>query len=319
MTDPTEQRILVTGANSGLGFEAAAQLADAGYGSIVLACRSGSKADEARQALIERTGKDPFETLVVELSSVTSSSAAVGELIDRGLPFDALLLNAGMVPNSIATTDEGLEVCFASSLVGHHLLTTELIKAGLLQDEGRVVIVGSEAANGDLPKALGMSLPPSVTSDGDQGSREALIDEVAHGRAGLDGTRQYAVTKVVSAWWAAGMQERYEGKFNFFNVSPGSNMGTNAARHSTGAFKLMVGLMRRVGHLFGMNQSVDVGAQRYVDVLRDSGSFIPGNTYTSPEGKLTGALTRRTERHTVRATGHRAAVAELDRLAVVEA
>ena len=41
---------LVTGANSGLGFEAAAQLAEAGYGRVILACRTLEKAETARQA-----------------------------------------------------------------------------------------------------------------------------------------------------------------------------------------------------------------------------------------------------------------------------
>ena len=54
---------LVTGANTGLGFEAAAQLAEAGYGRVILACRTLDKASDARTRLVERTGKDVFDVL----------------------------------------------------------------------------------------------------------------------------------------------------------------------------------------------------------------------------------------------------------------
>ena len=56
MSDYDESSALVTGANSGLGFEAAAQLAELGYGSVTLACRTQDKADAAATALRARTG-----------------------------------------------------------------------------------------------------------------------------------------------------------------------------------------------------------------------------------------------------------------------
>lgn len=74
---------LVTGANSGLGFEAAAQLAEAGYGRVILACRTLEKAEAARQALATRVGSDPFDILEVDLSSIESARAASDELVKR--------------------------------------------------------------------------------------------------------------------------------------------------------------------------------------------------------------------------------------------
>ena len=67
MTEEGNQQrtALVTGANSGLGFEAARQLAELGYESIVLACRTEAKGDQARKELVELTGVDPFSTLTV--------------------------------------------------------------------------------------------------------------------------------------------------------------------------------------------------------------------------------------------------------------
>ena len=56
---------LVTGANSGVGFEAAAQLAEDGWGKVILACRSIEKAEAAKAQLVERTAAGPGLVLVV--------------------------------------------------------------------------------------------------------------------------------------------------------------------------------------------------------------------------------------------------------------
>ena len=89
-----DKTALVTGANSGVGFEAAAQLAEDGWGRVILACRSIEKAETAKARLVERTGKDPFDVLVVDTSEVASAHAACDELRDRGERIDFLLLLA---------------------------------------------------------------------------------------------------------------------------------------------------------------------------------------------------------------------------------
>ena len=95
--DHSSHTALVTGANAGLGFEASAQLAEAGYGRVILACRTLEKAEAAKRALAARVGSDPFETLAVDVSSIESAKAASDELVRRGHSIDALLLNAGSV------------------------------------------------------------------------------------------------------------------------------------------------------------------------------------------------------------------------------
>ncbi len=61
MSDYSDKTVLVTGANSGLGFEAARQLAEAGWGKVILACRSESKAEAARVRLVELTDKEALQ------------------------------------------------------------------------------------------------------------------------------------------------------------------------------------------------------------------------------------------------------------------
>lgn len=72
MSTHTDQAALVTGANSGLGFEAAAQLAELGYGSVTLACRTQEKADAAAEQLRKRTGRDVFDTVAVDVAVIES-------------------------------------------------------------------------------------------------------------------------------------------------------------------------------------------------------------------------------------------------------
>ena len=315
-TDHSQRRALVTGANSGLALEAARQLAQLGYGSVVLACRTQIKADTARDQLRQDTGRDPFSTLVVDVADVSSSREAAAALVERGDPFDAVLLNAGMVPNDLERTDEsidkgidegideGIEMCFASSLVGHHVLTEALLEADLVNAGASVALVGSGAANNDLPRAMGMSVHDFVLGeDSAFGSspREAM-ESFALAASGpkFNGSRQYSSTKAFSAWWSGAMARRHGPSAAFYTVSPGSNMGTNAGRHAKGACKVMIAVMRRFGGVLGIDQPVEEGAKGYIDGLEgEGGPYESGRTYTSPPKKMTGPLTLRSEPHLI--------------------
>ena len=309
---------LVTGATSGLGFEAAAQLAELGFGSVTLTARTQEKADTAARQLRERTGRDVFDTVVVDVGVVESSRKAAAEIVNRARPFDVVLLNAGMVPSRLDLTVDGIEVCFASSLVGHHVITTELLDAGLL-DDASVVLVGSEAANDDLPKMMGMSVYDFARGEPSQfGATPAkAMRNFATASAGpeYDGQRQYSTTKVFSSWWSAAMARRHRDSTRFYTVSPGAHMGTAADRNVTGAFKVMITVMSKVGRYIGMDQPVPVGAKRYLDVaLGDGGPYQSGRTYTSKPKKMTGPLVERTEPHLTDEERQDTALAVLDDL-----
>lgn len=324
MTSPHQNHsALVTGANSGLGFEAARQLADLGYGSVVLACRTQDKADEARIALIDATGVDPFSTLVVDVAEITSSNEAAADLVDRGEAFDSVLLNAGMVPSSLAHTSDGIEMAFAASLIGHHIIAEALIAADLVTDGGVVLLVGSEAANDDMPKAMGMGVYDFVKGEPSSfgSTPPEAMKRFARADADVkyDGNRQYASTKAFSAWWAGAMARRHPGPITFVTVSPGANMGTNAARHVTGPFKLMIGFMRRFGRFLGMDQPVEKGAGRYIDVLvGNGGRYTNGATYTSRPKRMTGPLTLSAPPHLVDTERQDVALQVLDELSGVK-
>lgn len=294
---------LVTGANSGLGFEAAAQLAEAGYSRVILACRTIEKAEAAKQTLTERVGSDPFETLEVDVSSIASAQAASDELVRLGHPIDSLLLNAGMVSGDDMNKNvDGLEVAFASSLIGHHVMTIRLLEAGILPEGARIVIAGSEAARNDLPAMMGMQLYDFAT-DAPEEFGDNLHDAMAAFAKGaqpekFSGTRYYATTKLFTSWWSAAMARRFGDRISVFTVSPGSSLTTNAARHTTGIKKLLfTKVMPVIGPGLGMDQPISLGAKRYLDVLEGNGAYVNGRTYTSKEKKLVGPMQEQTYAH----------------------
>ncbi len=293
----TEKTACVTGANSGLGFEAAAQLAEAGYGRVILACRTLQKAGIAKQALVARVGSDPFEVLEVDVSSVASARVASDQLIKQGNPIDALLLNAGMVSGeTMNRSADGFEISFASSIIGHHVMTVRLLEAGLLSDGARIVIAGSEAARNDLPAMMGMAVydfADETPAEFGDNLHDAMISFAKVSKPELfNGSRYYATTKVFTSWWVAALARKYGKRVSVFAVSPGSNMATNAARHTTGFQKILyTKIMPALGPSLGMSQPIPVGAKRYIDVLGGNESeFVSGKSYMSKPKKLVGPM-----------------------------
>jgi NAD(P)-dependent dehydrogenase (short-subunit alcohol dehydrogenase family) len=133
-------RCLVTGANSGIGFETALALADLGA-EVVLLCRSRERGEAAAERIRQRTGNPRVRPEEVDLGELSSVRAAAARL--AGAPVDVLVHNAGLLPDERGETSGGLELTFATHVIGPHLLTTllrgELEKA----EQGRVVWVSS--------------------------------------------------------------------------------------------------------------------------------------------------------------------------------
>ncbi len=312
---------LVTGANSGLGFEAAAQLAQAGYGRVILACRTLEKAEAAQRALAARVGSDPFETLAVDVSSIESARAASDELVRRGNPIDSLLLNAGIVSGgTLKKSVDGLELGFASSIIGHHVLTLRLLEAGMLTKGTRVVISGSEAARNDLPAMMDMKLYDFATEAPQEFGDDLHEAMVSFARGAkpekFNGFRYYAMTKLFTSWWAAAMARRFGERISVFAVSPGSSVTTNASRNTTGLKRFMfTKVMPVIGPAIGMHQPVSLGAKRYLDVLHgNGGDYVNGKTYTSKEKKLVGPMQEQTYAHLLDVERQEAAWNVLDEL-----
>ena len=121
----TEQRnVVITGANTGIGLEAAVALATLGD-RVVIACRNQEKAAVAL-AEIRRRSQGDVESIPLDLSSFESIRAAASDLAVRTPALDVLINNAGGILSRHATTVEGFEMQFGVNHLGHFLLTTLL-------------------------------------------------------------------------------------------------------------------------------------------------------------------------------------------------
>lgn len=138
--DLAGRRCLVTGGNSGLGYEAALALARLGA-TIVLLCRNAERGNAAAAALRAATGNPSVSAEVLDVSSLASVRAVAPRLCSA--PVDVLIHNAGLLPAARIETADGLELTFATHVVGPFLLTQLLRDALAASADGRVIWVSS--------------------------------------------------------------------------------------------------------------------------------------------------------------------------------
>ena len=137
---------IVTGANSGLGFETARRLALAGA-EVVLAVRDPARGEDAKRTILAERPAARLSVAEVDVASLASVARFAEERLRDGLPIDLLIDNAGImaVPRRLTSTD-GFELQFATNYLGHFALTGRLLP--LLRQGGgaRVVTLSSLAA-----------------------------------------------------------------------------------------------------------------------------------------------------------------------------
>lgn len=134
---------LVTGANSGLGLESARALAAKGA-TVVLACRSLAKAEQAR-AQLPADGPAQIDVVELDLADLASVARAAAELAERYQRIDLLLNNAGVMAPPRTLTAQGFELQFGVNHLGHYALTRLLLPLLRASTSPRAVQVTSGA------------------------------------------------------------------------------------------------------------------------------------------------------------------------------
>ena len=142
----TGRTAVVTGANSGIGLEAARGLAALGA-KVVMACRSLGKAHRAAGEIRESVPGAEVDVRELDLADLASVRAFADGLDG---PVDLLVNNAGvMAPPSRETTADGFEMQFGTNVLGHYTLTARLLPnvlaAGTEAQPSRVVWISSLA------------------------------------------------------------------------------------------------------------------------------------------------------------------------------
>jgi len=136
--------VVVTGANSGIGFEAALQFARKGA-HTVLACRDPVKGLFAADCIRAELPNSNVEVLQLDLASLRSIRSFTKEFGMRNRKLDVLCNNAGVMALPRGLTEDGFEMQLGVNHLGHYALTGLLLDRLLAANEPRVVTVASSA------------------------------------------------------------------------------------------------------------------------------------------------------------------------------
>ncbi|CAA0081729.1 3alpha-hydroxy bile acid-CoA-ester 3-dehydrogenase 2 [Zhongshania aliphaticivorans] len=181
--DMSAKTVVITGANTGLGFETAKVLAGRGA-NVVIACRSQLKADKA-MALIRETHRDAkLSSVALDLGSLASIKAAAKNI--NALPsLDILINNAGIMIPPYELTVDGFESQFGVNHLGPFALTGLLLDKLNTSPGGRIVNTSSLAAN----------------------NGKFLFDDV-NAELGYDAMKRYSMSKLTNGVFSKELDKR---------------------------------------------------------------------------------------------------------------
>ena len=143
--DMTGKTVVVTGGNSGIGYETAAALGAAGARVLVTA-RNADKGRAAVSALTSRLdGSGQLQLVVFDLADLASVRRGAEEILELAPRLDVLVNNAGLVLSERSETVDGFEATFAINHLGPFLLTNLLLDRLRVSAPARIVNVASSA------------------------------------------------------------------------------------------------------------------------------------------------------------------------------
>ncbi|MCJ7702983.1 MAG: oxidoreductase [Anaerolineales bacterium] len=251
--------IIVTGANSGIGLEAAKEFARQGAQTI-LACRSTDKAQAALaqiQAEIPNASAEIMQLDLASQKSIHLFAEAFKAKYDR---LDVLLNNAGIMMVPYGTTEDGFERQFGTNHLGHFALTGHLIDLLLKTPDSRVVNVSSTGHSFGV-----MDFNNLMYEDGN----------------GYSPMGAYGRSKLANLSFTYELQRRFESK-GTDTIATAAHPGlsdTNLAAHFENRwyFKLGRHLLKRIG------QSAAMGALPSIRAAVDP--KVTGGQYFGPSGR----------------------------------
>lgn len=225
------KNILITGASSGLGLEAAVQLAKRGA-HIWMACRSGIP--EKGELVKKNSGSNDVEMVQVDLSDLDSIVAMVNKLKAASVKFDVLVDNAGMVPGKSRKTKQDLEEMFVVNYLSKYLLSRLLLEHDLFnnsdKDIPRIIFVVSESHRN----------PRAFDWDGFGRYREYSMGKTVE---------YYGYYKLLLATFANELSRKINSpdqlNFSVFALCPGP-VNSNIAREAPAIFKPLLKVVFRI-------------------------------------------------------------------------
>lgn len=140
---PQQGRVaVVTGANSGLGYETALGLAEKGV-EVIMACRNLEKAEKAKSKIINQYPEAQITCMKIDVSSLREVREFANQFQRNYEKLDLLINNAGIMMSPHKVTEDGFENQLATNYLGHFALTGLLLPLLAKAPGSRVVTVSS--------------------------------------------------------------------------------------------------------------------------------------------------------------------------------
>lgn len=139
--------IIVTGGNSGLGYESVKAFALKGA-TVILACRNLAKGEKAKNEILKTNPSGEIQVMQLDLANLTSVEAFAKKFASEHKQLDVLLNNAGIMATPNIKTDDGFEAQLGTNHLGHFALTGHLLPMLKGTPQSRVVNVSSLAHKG---------------------------------------------------------------------------------------------------------------------------------------------------------------------------
>jgi NAD(P)-dependent dehydrogenase (short-subunit alcohol dehydrogenase family) len=182
--------VLVTGANSGVGFSATRLLAEAGA-RVIMVCRNEERGNKALHDLQKAVPDARLALELADMSSLSSVRSLATRIGSEYPEIDTLINNAGVFRARREMTADGFERTLATNHLGHFLLTMRLLDR-IRNRQGLVINVSSEGhRRGDL--------------------RRAPLEDIIRGKTRYRGVQAYGDSKLANVLFAFELARRYQG------------------------------------------------------------------------------------------------------------
>ncbi|HUL98283.1 MAG TPA: SDR family NAD(P)-dependent oxidoreductase [Mycobacterium sp.] len=253
--DQTGRTAVITGANTGLGYETAKALAAKGA-HVVLAVRNLDKGKDAAEQISTAIPGASVAVQQLDLSSLDSIRAAANELRSSHDAIDLLINNAGVMYTDKITTEDGFELQFGTNHLGHFALTGLLLDRLLTVPGSRVVTVSSQ----------GHRMRATIHFDDLQWEDD--YDRIA----------AYGQSKLANLLFTYALQRRLQGTNTIAVAAHPGGSNTELARNVPPVMRVVMAA------LAPLTQSAAKGALPTLRAATDPG--VLGGQYFGPEGFL---------------------------------
>ena len=221
MQNQKGRTVIITGGNTGIGFETALALYQAGA-NIIVACRDRNKAEKAIAEIKNRKGNGSLTIGIIDLASLRSVKEFAERFIKENKALHLLINNAGVATPPISKTREGYELQFGVNFLGHFALTGFLYPLLLATPGSRIITLSSN------------------------GYQNALIDfDNLKSEKSYDALREYRQSKLANLIFSIELHRRINAKGQkvlSLAAQPGANK-TQLTRHLTNE-EIEIGIKR---------------------------------------------------------------------------